>query len=241
MLRLGVPIDEKNEVKLYRTGKTVHTETLPKSGLNVSFKSFQFDNDLRRGTGKPLLPNNNDYTFRKYGKLKNFAWYDEEILVTARSHLEYIRNSPKLSINYVDEEVLAGRVYGFSFVSSASDTEFYLIGTSFGLRIVRLNAIRNWVDLYRHLTDESISDMEKLLYMIADADVIALSSDVGRNDYYGCDIILLVDDDTKILLDKLMTIYRDDGRMRGYLTKHDITLGMVLDNLDLYHCLSYGV
>jgi len=242
MLRFGEYPDEENEVKLYGIGRTTHSERLSKSGLDIYFRLLQLNVNPRLGiTSKFLFPKDKDYTFRSYGKMKDFTWYDKEILVTTRSHLEYIRNSPKLSVDYVDNEVLKGRVYGLELYDwEYSDNRLSLVSGT--LQLVRFDNIKNYVYLSRYDEKEPVSDIQRFLDMIAEADVIALNAKVDRNVNYSHDFVLLVyDDQTKIFLDKLMTIYREDGRMREYLGEYNITLGMVLDNVDLYHCLSFGL
>ena len=226
---LGEQIDPSIHVKLF-DGVTANSEKLPKNNLRVKFDKVS--SGPSEDESEPLFSDIRDYTFRYYGKVKDFTWYDEETLVTTRSHLEYMKNSPKLSINHIDEEVLAGRVYGITLIDLESANRV-------NSRLTRLDDIDNWSFLYRYGSPESVSDIEKFLNMIAGADVIALHTRVGHEVDYVHDIILLVDDNTKIFLDKLMTIY--NRNMRKYFSKHNITLGMVLDNLDLYHCLSYGV
>jgi len=234
MLKFGAQINPSIHVKLFGDS-IINSERLPKSNLVVYFSKIRVDPVKRKN--QHLFPNDRDYTFRKYGKLKDFTWYNEIILVTTKSHLEYIKNSPKLSIDYVDEEILAGRVYGVTVIHVEYNNKSSI--KEVDLRLVRFNDINNLVYLNRYGMYESVSDVERFIDMIADADVIALKVDLDNPNFFGSDIVIYADDKTKIFLDKLMTIY--NRNMRDYLYKHNITLGMVLDNLDLYHCLSYGV
>ena len=247
MLIFGAPFDEENEVKLYSTGRTAHSERLPKSGLDISFVSLRLATNPTLGinTTKPLLPSSKDYTFRNYGKMKNFTWKYPRDITTTISHIQYIRKSPKLPIDEVDDEVLAGRVYGLDLFSWDHDPDKSMIirGT---LRLARLDNMSYDVYLSKSNSTESASDVQRFLDMIAEADVIALNVRVSEiiekwRVILRPDLIIRVDDNTKIFLDKLITIYRRDGKMKKYFAEHNITLGMVLDNLDLYYCLSFGL
>jgi len=236
MLKLGEIFDKRTHVWLGHD-EEVHKKRLTKNRLNIMFYRVMF------GPGEdklqPLFANDNDNTFRDYGKLKNFAWDYRLNLITTKSHLEYIRNSPKLPIDYVDNEVLAGRVYGLIFVG------VYSIGVKLPLQVgslglIRLNNIKNYVGLSRRYENESIDDIQRVFDMIAEADVISMYIKIeNKPAHMPLPIVIRVDDKTKELLDKLMTIYKKE--MKEYFQEHNITLGMVLDNLDLYHCLSYGL
>jgi len=235
MLRLGEIFDERTHVRLGHD-TDVHEERLPKSRLRITFYRVMFG--LREDKLQPLFANDNDNTFRDYGKLKNFTWDYRVNLITTKSHLEYMRNSPKLSIDYVDNEVLAGRVYVLSFAGFYS-TDVELL-QRVRLELVRLNDIKNNAGLNRRYEYESVDDTQRVFNMVAEADVISMRIKAeDKSIYRFATIVIRVDDKTKELLDKLMTIYRKE--MKEYFKEHNITLGMVLDNLDLYHCLSYGL
>jgi len=250
MLIFGAPFDEENEVKLYSTGRTAHSERLPKSGLDISFVSLRLDTNPTLGinTTKPLLPSSKDYTFRNYGKMKNFTWKYPRKITTTISHIQYIRKSPRLSIDEVDDEILAGRVYGLELYSwrYPYPEPILIRGT---LKLARLDDMSYYACLDNDDYAESASDVQRFLDMIADVDVIALNVEVTKEDViFRPDFVIHVDDNTKLLLDKLMKIYKDVrgmsrryGKMKEYMRRHNITLGMVLDNLDLYYCLSFGL
>ena len=237
MLRFGEYLDSNSEV--LSGGSYVSMEELPKSGLIVNFQEVLYNVKEKRR----LFRDVSNYTFRNYGKVKNFTWNiapsDIMRLTTTKSHLRYIKKrSQRLSVREVDEEVMAGRVYVLELFdwNSSSGKPIIIRGT---LRLARLDNISYDVYLSKSNSTESASDIQRFLDMIAEADVIALHIDVNNLRYPGSDIMFVVDDNTKIFLDKLMTIY--NRNMRDYLYKHNITLGMVLDNLDLYYCLSFGV
>ena len=215
-------------------------EELPKSGLIVNFQEVLYNVKEKRR----LFRDVSNYTFRNYGKVKNFTWNiapsDIMRLTTTKSHLRYIKKrSQRLSVREVDEEVMAGRVYGLDLYSwDSSDDGLSLVGGTLGL--VRFDSIaNNYVYLGRYYEREPASDIQRFLDMIAEADVIAMYAKTKHTSYE--EIIIRVDDNTKIFLDKLITIYRRDGKMEKYFAEHNITLGMVLDNLDLYYCLSFGL
>jgi len=239
MLKFGKSLDERYEIRLdySPTDKDINRVDLPASNLKIWFERTKYG--LHERKSEFLFPSKEEYTFRNYGKLKDFSWDNEGKLVTTKSHLEYIKNSPKLSVKEIDREVIEGRVYGLDpYYLARSDDGLSL--ASGKLKLVRLDNTKNSVYLSRYHERDPASDIQRFLDMIAEADVIALYTNVNNDAY--CHIILHVDNNTKIkiFLDKLMTIYRED-RMRRYLAKYNITLGMVLDNLDLYHCLSFGL
>ena len=221
-------------------------EELPKSGLIVNFQEVLYNVKEKRR----LFRDVSNYTFRNYGKVKNFTWNiapsDIMRLTTTKSHLRYIKKrSQRLSVREVDEEVMAGRVYVLELFdwNSSSGKPIIIRGT---LRLARLDNMSYDVYLSKSNSTESASDVQRFLDMIAEADVIALNVRVSEiiekwRVILRPDLIIRVDDNTKIFLDKLITIYRRDGKMKKYFAEHNITLGMVLDNLDLYYCLSFGL
>ena len=235
MLKLGEPFDERTHVWLGHD-TDVHEERLSKNRLKITFYRVMFGR--REDQFQPLFANDNDNTFRDYGKLKNFAWDYRVNLITTKSHLEYMKNSPKLPIDYVDNEVLAGRVYGLRFAGSYSTGDELLQRVR--LELVRLNDIKNFAGLNRRYEYESVDDTQRVFNMVAEADVISMRIKAeDESTYRFATIVIRVDDKTKELLDKLMTIYKKE--MKEYFKEHNITLGMVLDNLDLYYCLSFGL
>jgi len=241
MLRLDQPFDERNEVliSVVRIRDKLDFEVpLHNIGMRVRFSFF---GPMTDPEGKPslLFPKESDYTFRDYGKVKNFTWRYGRYLATTRSHLEYIRNSPILDISNVEAEITKGRVYGLSLdywetttMGAVTEGALYLVKPKDKKTAFLSGRPR-----------ENSHDMQRFLDLIAEADVIGLLAQIRLDQFISNATILFNindNDQLKVFLDKLITIYSTRKNMNKYLGKNKITLGNVMDNIDLYHCLSYG-
>jgi len=241
MLKFGAPFDKENELQLFYSGHDEHWVYLDNIDLSARFKIFKAVNLFKAYSLTQVFPDEGYYTFRNYGQMKNFTWKHKKYIVTTKSHLEYIRNSRALSVDMVEAEIKKGRVYILTLENWHGNMygKSYII-TDGALLLARLGiwetAILTGIGMM-----EDVSDIQRFLDIINEAYVIGLYAFISMGGKAAwADIIFHVDDNTKIFLDKLITIYRKDGVMRRYLGEHKITLGMVLDNLDLYHCLSFG-
>jgi len=236
MLIFGAPFDEENEVKLFYKKREGHWVYLDNIDLGAELVIFYADNSA------PFFPDEGYYTFRNYGQMKNFTWKYSNHITTTKSHLEYIHNSRALYVDRVEAEIKKGRVYVLTLSEAAVKRKYgnsYIL-TEGAFLLARLG---NWETaiLSGRGMREDASNIQRFLDIINEAYVIGLYAFISMGKHrVWADIIFHVDDNTKIFLDKLITIYKDVGRMREYLSRHKITLGMVLDNLDLYYCLSFG-
>ena len=228
---------EKDEVKV-ESGQEMNRHTIPLQNGNyvevkfnlVHFERFGFREELFKPEDEEDYEYYEDYTFRYYGKLKDFSWYFQKsrkmtYLITKRSYIRKFREAPFVLLEDVTKDVNEGRVY-----------ELYL-GRSFPLTValvIHPVHTRDIVVIARKNIEESFRDYERLLENLGEADVIGIHAEVDFSD----NLLIRVDDRMKVFLDKLIIIYT---RLSKYLTEYDIPLGTVLDNIDLYHCLSYGV
>ena len=185
-----------------------------------------------------LYDDNEEFTFRDYGKLKDFTWKRVAIEsdhaltypVIKKTYLERLRSSPKIPIEKVTEIMDEGRVYGLHMTLERDGNV-----TSGRLSIDPIHKNDISINIYRDGVYENLTDIQQVLDMLGESDVIGIHVLTGDE----IDLLIMVNDyKVKEYIDKLVTIY---DKLRDYLTHNNTPLGTVINNIDLYHCLSYGV
>jgi hypothetical protein len=222
-MRLGGKLNPEEDVvlKYFMFDDYGAPHTLYTSGgvIILSFrKIYLYYNYGVRTREADLFPKLQDYTFRDYGKLKNFAILRDfkgfyEITVP-RSYITRLQNSPIIPITEIERNI--DRIYAILFDY---------------LRLTPVN-IWNLTHAESKRIASSREDLQILANMLDEAQVIGLLVLVHRTPEYGTyNFLLLVDDNTKTLLDKLIFIYT---HISDYLEKEGITLKDVLEDIDLY-------
>jgi len=218
---IGEPLDYYDEVALFY-GEVVHTEYLhTKDGYTIRFNFT----DAYLMNGEYLFTNNKSYTFRKYGKLKDFTWKkadSDSDLVVKTYHVPKLKRSPKIDPAKVQNLIYEERVYGLQ--------------VSIGEIRVAKTHLKRHSSIFTDLYPGVFVDIQYILDTLGESDVIGLKVNIDYEDVY--DVVIVVDQKSKELLDKLTTIY---DNLKKYIEKNKITLGAVLENLDLYYCIALGM
>jgi hypothetical protein len=187
--------------------------------IDLSFrKIYLYYNYGVRTTKADLFPNLKDYTFRNYGKLKNFAilrdfngFYG---ITVPRSYITRLQNSPIIPITEIERNI--DRIYAILF-------DFFLLTSVDIWNLTHAKPKRIY---------SSREDLQILANMLGEAQVIGLLVLISRTPEYGTyHFLILVDDDTKVVLNKLIYIY---SNIRDFLEKHNISLKDILEDIDLY-------
>jgi hypothetical protein len=167
--------------------------------------------------------------FKDYGEAKNFYISDDirhdptfGTLRISPTHLERFKISPVLTHEFVEKNI--DKVYGIRFNMTLP-----------GIDIVRANDGVG-VTIFHVPTKESITDFgtiiddSKVISFYTKMSFIPTISRIRPSSYIKL-LAILVDDDTKVVLDKLIYIYT---HIRDFLEKHNITLKDILEDIDLY-------
>jgi hypothetical protein len=174
-------------------------------------------------TRDTLFSSDSEYTFRDYGKLKNFDDKDtfhvrmapgHTHITIDKSYLKRLRSSPEIDVHYVKDNIT--RLYALDIFVELTEP------------IIRLS-LTNITDRKSFTFILEPQEAQYLYDMLGEQQVIAIFAIVNNVDHYN--FLLLVDDNTKTLLDKLIFIYT---HISDYLEKEGITLKDVLEDIDLY-------
>jgi len=218
---IGEPLDYYDEVALL-DGDVVHTEYLDaKDGYTIRFNFT----DVYFMYGEYLFTNNKSYTFRKYGKLKDFTWKkadSDSDLVVKIDHVPKLKRSPKIDPVKVQNLIHEERVYGLKVSLDE-------------IKVVKAH-LKHHTSIFTDRYPNISSDIQYILDTLGESDVIGLKVNIDYLEVY--DVVIVVDQRSKELLDKLTRIY---DNLKEYIEKNKITLGAVLKNLDLYYCIALGV
>jgi hypothetical protein len=223
-MKIGGEIDKENEIVLDNVIDLANSFTLHKDGvtIDISLEGISYTSYTEQREGFLFGSYFGNYVFRDYGKLKNFAiraMYDMLItdITIHKSYLPRLRNSPVIPKRTIEENM--DRVYALDF--------FY-----FGGYVTIVSLLRGPGEFANIIV--TYNDMVTLASMLDEQQVIGLYAKIplkGLGRGYRFDFLLLVDDNTKVLLDKLIFIYR---HISGYLKEEGITLKDVLEDIDLY-------
>jgi hypothetical protein len=155
--------------------------------------------------------------FRDYGKLKNFnlRLVRERMFATIpRSYLPRLLDSPIIPEDNIKENI--DRIYGIKLIPKPPYVfdmyKLYIYGMT-GKIIIN--------------TYEE-SEVTKVMSMLEESQVIGIEVQIRNTDVT---FLLLVDDNTKTLLNKLIYIYT---HISDFLKKKGITLKDILEDIDLY-------
>jgi len=241
MFRLGEPFDKNEEVVLIHDltshGKSM-TMTLHGTTLRLSFRPIKVLEDDKE---YPLFPNKEEYTFRDYGKLENFTWKEVtkfNFPVIRKSYLDRLRNSPRISRYEVVKAIIEDRVYGLEFSLWNGSTSGRMSGGIMTLVSISTGFI---IDIYDE-SDSAITNYQRLFDMLGGSDVIGMFVNVrgpySNKSIYIQGFVIQINDADKQFLNRLILIY---NKLSRNLRANRISLGHVLDNLDLYYCIALGV
>jgi hypothetical protein len=195
-------------------------------GLDSQTISFYFHsiayafNPERSAKLYPLFQLDADYTFRNYGKLKYFdilPGVSFKMLIP-KSYLDTLRHSRVIPLSEIEKRI--DNIYGLNI--RITDKE---------LNIRELNIIHVSRLTYAIIPGRSLDDLQSLLDMLGEQKVIGLWVIIRRYKGFLADFLLLVDDNTRTLLNKLIYIYT---HISDFLEKHNITLKDILEDVDLY-------
>jgi len=244
MFRLGEPFDKNEEVGLIHDltshGKPM-TMTFRNTTLRLSFRPIKVSEDDKK---YPLFYDEGEYTFRDYGKLENFTWKNIakfDFPIIRKSYLDRLRNSPKISRHEVIKAIIEDRVYGLELSIWRNDTSGRVSGG-----IMTLISIST--GLVTYIYDESdsvITNYQRLLDMLGRSDVIGMYVRIrgvrgpyNSKPFYIQGLVIKVNDADRQFLNKLILIY---NKLMKDLRANKISLGHVLDNIDLYYCIALGL
>jgi hypothetical protein len=153
-----------------------------------------------------------DYTFRDYGKLKNFG-----ITMTTpgvfipKSYLQRLKTAPKIPVSVIKENIQ--HIYAISYLYSYI---LYIIQPK--IKIVEISI-------------PDFNSFKTFYTMLDEQQVIGLFVELPMKGLHLVNFLLLVDDDTKVVLNKLIYIY---SNIKDFLKKHNISLKDILEDIDLY-------
>jgi hypothetical protein len=219
---LGEKFDPEKDVGLYST--TLYTARQYKieyAGETISFR-FAGIGMVIDDTRDTLFSSDSEYTFRDYGKLKNFDDKDtfhvrmapgHTHITIDKSYLKRLRSSPEIDVHYVKDNIT--RLYALDIFVELTEP------------IIRLS-LTNITDRKSFTFILEPQEAQYLYDMLGEQQVIAIFPIINR---YSYDLLLLVDDDTKRLLNKLIYIY---SNISDFLNKHNISLKDILEDIDLY-------
>jgi hypothetical protein len=219
---LGEKFDPEKDVGLYKT--TLYTDRRYKikyAGETISFE-FAGIGMVIDDTRVTLFSSDSEYTFRDYGKLKNFDDKDTSHVRMApghthitidKSYLKRLRSSPEIDVHYVEDNI----------------TKLYILDLWVKLNepTIRLS-FQNITDGKSFTFILEPQEAQYLYDMLGEQQVIVIFPIVNG---YSYDFLLLVDDNTKRLLNKLIYIYT---HISDFLKKKGITLKDILEDIDLY-------
>jgi len=235
-LRLGELFDRNDELKLDEGGDIDQKEKIVLQDgrtLNITFMKVNVSIDNQ---DKPLFCYDYSYTFRDYGQLKNFTWKSTSIVIK-KSYLNKLWDSREIPRNIVTKAINEGRVYGLNVILEDYD---YMTGKPYSAKLYVLPIhpdTEEEIWIFRPDDYESPDDVQRVLDILGESRVIGIY--VQLEDHCISSLIIKINDSkTKWFIDKLITVYR---KFRYDFQDNDISLGAVLDNLDLYYCLSFGV
>jgi hypothetical protein len=185
-----------------------------------------------RAHARPLLvltPTRDEF-FRDYGRVRDFylrkTKYITPIAISP-VYFERFKNSPVISNEYIQENI--DRVYGVDFDLNERRPD---------LPIVSLIKAHNLTEgVISYVSGGAVDLLNDINSIIGDAKVISIYTDIrfepstGRPRHHFIDLAILVDDNTRVLLNKLIYIYT---HIKDFLEKKGITLKDILEDIDLY-------
>jgi hypothetical protein len=219
-MKIGGEIDSKTEIELDNISSLSNPVTLYYDDIKIglSFDAILYNSYSDQEQGFLFGQYFRDYTFRDYGKLKNFAIrlvMSATSVAIPKSYLPRLKNSPIIPLHEIEENI--DRVYGLDLL--------YWRNQSTVMPLLK----GEFVDI-----GFTRSDMITLTNILDEQQVIGLFVRLpmkGLDRSMLVDFLLLVDDNTKRLLNKLIYIYT---HISDFLEKKGITLKDVLEDVDLY-------
>jgi hypothetical protein len=219
-MEIGGKLDKENEIVLGATSTINNVVTIHKAGITIDIEFLGIYYSYMDNEGGDLFGSKpENYTFRDYGKLKNFALrtnyrYGQTSthIVIPKSYLPRLQNSPIIDKITIEENL--DRVYALDL--------HYERKTVYTLSLLK--------PLDFQPIGFTHDDMITFTAMLGEETVVGLFVLIPEDHYY-YHFLLLVDDNTKRLLNKLIYIYT---HISDFLEKHNITLKDVLEDVDLY-------
>jgi hypothetical protein len=220
-MEIGGEIDKENEIVLDATFAIDNVVTIHKADItiDIEFQGIYYYSYMDNEGGDLFGSKPENYTFRDYGKLKNFALrtiyrYGQTStrIVIPKSYLPRLQNSPIIDKRTIEENL--DRVYALDL--------HYERKTVFTLSLLK--------PLDFQPIGFTHDDMITFTDMLGEETVVGLFVLIPEGHYY-YHFLILVDEDTKLVLDKLIYIYT---HISGYLEEQGITLKDVLEDIDLY-------
>ena len=219
---------EEDDIKL--TILTTHVSNLiyfPDSGA-PKFQIEFYPVEVRRAQSDQtlghLFDKFTDYTFRDYGPFRNFDFKGYGSLTIKEYYLNVLKSSQIIPLEEIDSNI--NRIYGISIFASSTEP---LSGQ------LNIWAVKGKFKVAR-IYDYGIDGIKRLLEHMKDAKVVGLYAGI-HGDWLN--LLVLVDDKTRAIFNILIAIYTSN--VTTQLIKNKTPLTTVLDNLDLYHCISLGL
>jgi hypothetical protein len=184
-------------------------------------------------TDRPLLvltPTQDEF-FRDYGRVRDFYLRKTKYVTPIAIppvYFERFKNSPVISNEYIQENI--DRVYGIDFDLNERRPDLPTVS------LIKVNNLTEGAISYD--SGGAVDLLNDINSIIGDAKVISIYTAIrsnpstGRPRRYFTHLAILVDDDnTKAILNKLIYIY---SNIRDFLNKHNISLKDILEDIDLY-------
>jgi len=168
--------------------------------------------------------------FRDYGEFRNFIIGKGGVFID-ESYVDNILHAPSFEFRSQDD---LSRLYGIGL--STIDDTIYLYHYTYSYKMMVRDAL--------NLTPEEFEEI-KTIVGLDGVRVIALA--VGITPYtpesaslpFINRLLLLVEDEkTRMMLNKIMTVMT---KLDKYIRDNNIPFKSIMDNLDLYYCISLGM